>query len=291
MQFGNKILFCFVVRLFTLRLYLELMKVFFKETWLSLIGNEDEFTMENRAFNAISIITLIFLLIILPLNIIMRLHVVSITILVLIGIQCVLYYFSRFNKQYHKSMILYAFISYVTLVVLYIYNSGINGPMLFGFFITFQLLVAFTHEKRHPLWIILHILTGVILLIVEYNNPSFIKENYMNTADRYIDMADTYVVTLILLYSVTYYLRKSYQSEKKNAETRADAIAEQNKRLEEIARIQSHHVRSHVATIMGLAQLFNENDATDPINKDIIEKIKEASERLDGAIKEIVQKT
>lgn len=65
----------------------------------------------------------------------------------------------------------------------------------------------------------------------------------------------------------------------------------QSRRLEDIAWLQSHKMRSPVATIMGLIQLFNSEDPNDPINIKILEGVKEAAGNLDAVIKEINSKT
>lgn len=68
-------------------------------------------------------------------------------------------------------------------------------------------------------------------------------------------------------------------------------IQQQNQRLQDIAWIQSHKMRSPVATIMGLVQLFNCNEPNDPVNLKVLEGIKEAAKSLDMAISEINEKT
>ncbi|TSJ36631.1 PAS domain S-box protein [Mucilaginibacter corticis] len=65
-------------------------------------------------------------------------------------------------------------------------------------------------------------------------------------------------------------------------------IEEQNKRLREIAWIQSHRVRAPLARILGLAQLC---DPTDSPNAEIIPKLKKSAEDLDRVIMEITALT
>jgi len=75
-------------------------------------------------------------------------------------------------------------------------------------------------------------------------------------------------------------------------EKRATLIIEyKNKILRSIAYVQSHKLRAPVATIMGLIQLFDENDLQNSINKDIIGYLKKPTEELDMLIHEIVDKT
>lgn len=62
-----------------------------------------------------------------------------------------------------------------------------------------------------------------------------------------------------------------------------------NATLKKIAHIQSHDVRGPVATILGLAQLLNKSNPTDPGNHIIVEGISDAAQSLDEIIKKVVQ--
>jgi PAS domain S-box-containing protein len=68
-------------------------------------------------------------------------------------------------------------------------------------------------------------------------------------------------------------------------------VAEQNKRLQDIASISSHTIRRPVATILGLVSLFDRNNLTNPLNKEIIEHLNTTSMELDDVIHMIVEKT
>ncbi|MBS1509044.1 MAG: PAS domain S-box protein [Bacteroidetes bacterium] len=71
----------------------------------------------------------------------------------------------------------------------------------------------------------------------------------------------------------------------------AEKLTEKNKNLETIAFLFSHEVRGPVATISGLSNIFNREDATDPINKAVLDKIQIPVHRLDEIISKIVQMT
>lgn len=70
-----------------------------------------------------------------------------------------------------------------------------------------------------------------------------------------------------------------------------EKIQTQNQRLKDIAWIQSHKVRAPVASILGLVQLFNQQQPGDPINTEVLQGITEATNTLDDVIKEINLKT
>ena len=68
-------------------------------------------------------------------------------------------------------------------------------------------------------------------------------------------------------------------------------IEERNKLLTDIAWIQAHKIRGPVANILGLSHLFNYENPTDPINKEILDNLRVTINDLDEVIKEVVQKT
>jgi hypothetical protein len=65
----------------------------------------------------------------------------------------------------------------------------------------------------------------------------------------------------------------------------------QNEKLFEIAFLQSHQVRRPVANLIGIGDLFNYKDPCDPMNVELMQRMKTCVKELDGVIAEIVQKT
>ncbi len=68
-------------------------------------------------------------------------------------------------------------------------------------------------------------------------------------------------------------------------------LKEQNKKLYEIAFMQSHQVRVPVAQIQGLFNLFDFENPKHPHNPEIFKKLKVTIDSFDGIIKEITQLT
>lgn len=66
-------------------------------------------------------------------------------------------------------------------------------------------------------------------------------------------------------------------------------IEQQNAALREIAFIESHRIRGPVATILGLEQLYNYTDVSDPINMQIMAGIKQMGLDLDVIIRHVVK--
>lgn len=68
-------------------------------------------------------------------------------------------------------------------------------------------------------------------------------------------------------------------------------INEQNIRLKRINWSQSHNLRAPVAQIMGLSDLINYSEPSDPANREIIARIHKASKALDEVVREISAQT
>lgn len=68
----------------------------------------------------------------------------------------------------------------------------------------------------------------------------------------------------------------------------AKKIESQNKKLSDIAFMQSHKMRQPVANILGLISLFNFENAADPINARLISRLEIATRSFDQVIVEIV---
>lgn len=68
-------------------------------------------------------------------------------------------------------------------------------------------------------------------------------------------------------------------------------LADQTRRLQEIASISSHNIRRPVATILGLVSLYDRNNLENPLNRDIMEHLETTALELDDVIHIIVEKT
>jgi CHASE3 domain sensor protein len=86
-------------------------------------------------------------------------------------------------------------------------------------------------------------------------------------------------------------LQQSEQQLDRKVNESVQELRRQYQALNEIAEMQSHQVRAPIATILGLINLFNYNDPADPNNKDILLKLKLATESFDQVIKDVVKMT
>jgi len=62
---------------------------------------------------------------------------------------------------------------------------------------------------------------------------------------------------------------------------RTQALTNQNLQLEQFAYMTSHNLRAPVARLLGLTQLFNSSDQSDPLNKQLIEMVRTSAQEFD----------
>ncbi|HTN16954.1 MAG TPA: HAMP domain-containing sensor histidine kinase [Chitinophagaceae bacterium] len=242
---------------------------FLPALWVKLIG-DSRFTPENKAFNAISIISLLILLILLPFNIHMGLTPVWVTMLIIISILLALYYASRIHRKYKFGMGFYSMCSYLILIINYFYNSGSTGPTIYLFFLTFQLLIAFTATRQHLWWTITHVLITATLLGIEYFYPQYVPNTYKSRSDYFYDLGSSTFVILGCMYFITIYLRSNYDRERRLAEEHSLKIQQQNTQIiaqneqlqklnvekSKILSVLSHDLRGPLSSITSVLELL-----------------------------------
>ena len=101
------------------------------------------------------------------------------------------------------------------------------------------------------------------------------------------------VVLLIVIGIVGRNFLTEIKSNRKLAKERKkhiERIRAQKNALMDIAYIQSHEVRGPISTILGLVQLFNYEDLSDPNNRELMEGIATVTQRLDKVVTDVVKK-
>lgn len=68
---------------------------------------------------------------------------------------------------------------------------------------------------------------------------------------------------------------------------RTEELTKQNLQLEQFAFMTSHNLRAPVARLLGLTQLFNHENLSDPLNRQLIDKIRISSQEFDVIMRDL----
>jgi len=238
-----------------------------KKAFRAITGHHSEFTLENRLFNVINIIALVAVAIALPMN-----YVLNYPIWVLgatgglLLLQLYMYYLSRFRHKFQVSRVLFAILSYAFLTLNFFYNTGIDGPTIMCFFLSYVFLIAIYPRKTYWLWTGLHLINVFALIWVSYNYPEMIPNSYEDVASRSMDILVSFSLILLLSYATLNFIRANYDYEKWSADNKAQTIHEHNVELEKVNAeknklfsILSHDLRSPLNTIQSYLELLSLN--------------------------------
>lgn len=105
------------------------------------------------------------------------------------------------------------------------------------------------------------------------------------------------IIAIVLLLVVIVVVVRKFQAQTRYARELSAEKAKHLARIErqklvmgDIAHRHSHDVSGHVATILGLVEVFNAEDYTDPDNKTVLDGIGETAARLDLIVKDMIMK-
>ena len=270
----------------------------FKLIFEKLTGDRASYTMENRAFNFVSLVSFLVLFYFLVFDIYIGQIIMCLVLLALIVILSFLYYNSLVKRKYRAGIIVYAVATYGAIITNYYFNQGIDGPTMFLFFLTFHLLVAISPPNLSRVWIILHASIAIFLLFSEYFQPGLVPDVYTSRLSRFMDIGWTYIISIVFVYFITRNLRSYYIEEKKRSDDMVLAVSEQNelilqqnKLLEKsneeknkMFSIVSHDLRSPIDSIRGYLEVLSEDimsaDEKRHIESELLNQVKYTSDLL-----------
>lgn len=229
-----------------------------------LFGSSTRFRLEHRIANAVFFIATVALLIgYVILSSFLQPSSTTILYPVVVVVGATLYFFSRFHGYYQACMTISVFFAYVAVWSTYFIKSGISGPAFLGFLLIFQVTIAILPRRQHLFWSAINVASFIALLYIEKTRPQLVQHVYASKADRFIELATTYCISLAFIYFITRMQRDSYARERRLAIDRAaslerqkDMLTEANKGLLQFNNIVSHNLRAPVASIIGMSEVL-----------------------------------
>ncbi len=84
-------------------------------------------------------------------------------------------------------------------------------------------------------------------------------------------------------------LEKEVDKKTYRIQTMLDEMTKQNEDLKQFSYIISHNIRAPIAHLLGLVNIFNKEDLSDPFNREVLMRLETASQNLDTVIRDLTQ--
>jgi two-component system sensor histidine kinase/response regulator len=200
----------------------------------------------------------------------------------------IIYYNSRINKRLDTSIIIFGIFSNIFFVVNYIYNSGISGPSLQVFLLSFFLIIAISPKKQYWYWIPQNLLTVAALLYIDHNYPGLVKFSYASRTDRFIDYGYSYIAIAGILFMVMLYVRDTYRFQQDALKREAAELEVANSTKNKLLSLVAHDLRAPLSSIQSYLEILAEYKLDEAekktIEQDLLEKTKNTGEMLSNLL-------
>lgn len=254
-----------------------------------MIGDREKFPLESRIFHTFSFFVLLVLLFEAFFNLAIHLYVSAVLAFMVLGIQTYLFYLSRIKNKLQLAVICSAIEVNLLKSVGYYYNSGITGATLLLFAASLFILMSVSKKKLWPILLGINLTVVTCLIASEYFYPDIIRQHYANRTEQFADNLISYLVTLVLLYTGTAAIRKSYTVQKNLADEKTLALELMNAEKVKLFSIIAHDLRTPLASVQ---QYFNvmteigvETAERIDIERNLLETIGKTQELLTNLLK------
>ncbi|NSL87351.1 sensor histidine kinase [Chitinophaga solisilvae] len=225
-------------------------------TFTYLVGQPSDIPLENRIFNSMCLIALIVIIINIPFNYFTGLRVTATLLAVMLLLLSGLYYLSRFRNRFHFSVTIAVIAVNVMFAINYFTSCGIAGASLLSFALTFFLVMMVSPGKQYSWWLGLNLLLVLGLIGYEYYVPQSVPDIYPDRASRFMDLSVTYVISVLVIFSGTLFMKNIYTREKKRGEEKARVLEQLNEEKNKLFSIISHDLRNPLSSIQSYLELM-----------------------------------
>lgn len=252
----------------------------FKIDWNKVFGPIGDFTMEHRLLNGIVLFGSLTSFISAIFNFLLGLGPVLIYLTVTAGVLLgLLYYRSRFHKDYHVTLYLSTIYYLLLFSALWIENGGMEGPVSYYYIVLLVFIVIFFKKPYNFMMMAIVVLTVILLYVLESIFPDIVTP-YPEGSNRMLDHISTLIPSVLIITFLIHHTRQFYLSEKKKAEA-------SDKLKSSFLANMSHEIRTPMNSIIGFSQLLTE-DPDRETQKKYVDLILDSGDSLLALINEIL---
>ncbi|WP_236252765.1 sensor histidine kinase KdpD [Echinicola sp. 20G] len=251
-----------------------------KQLWQKLTLSDQEQELESRIFNAVAIITIIYLKSMVIFNYVLSQYLLSallfITSIIILGF----YLAGRSRKNYQWGIKVLAALSYPILALNFYLNDGIQGPTPYIFLMVHIIVLTLSERKTFWFWTIYNIVFFITLYFIHNFYPDLIANNYSSPEIKFLDQSLSYMACAIGMMAIISALKWNYQKQKIKNELKSVALTKANLNLHQnneqknkIIALISHDLKNPLLSITKILEMIKEGELSDEETKSIQEDL------------------
>jgi len=179
-----------------------------------LFGDFKSFPMETRLFYWLTILAMACSVAAAVINFVTGLSYMSVVLTACMAlISLAVYLYTRINGNWQRIVIYYFFLILAAVCVLWFFSGGTQGAIGACFLMFIPVTVVCLKDKYKLLSLAVVDLVILALLIVEFYHPELVVP-YSGKLARFIDIASSLSITIVIIGLMVYVLFKEFQAER-----------------------------------------------------------------------------
>lgn len=252
-------------------------------------GNASVFPEKQRNFNLMVAMAFCTFVIFLIFNLTNTVTLMGLVLLIALGLLAVVFYVSRVKQKFVIAFNLFQVIAYVFLTLGFLLNEGINGPVIFIFFVSLLIHFASSPYGKTTPFLVWHAVCISSAIIFQFYFPEYIQDTYSTRAFHFLDFFTTAILSLFFFHLVFRSIEKVFLRDKESIHLKTLKLEKQQAELkqvledkEKLLKIVAHDLRSPLASIREYLNLLENEDIN--LNKEARHDLEQRLGKLtDGA--------
>lgn len=237
--------------------------------WEGLKGDIDSFSLQARIYHSVCIATILVMVYVVIFSFLNALLVTGLATMLIIPVQLLLFYLSRYRNKTSLSFSLYGLLIYVFFIFSYRVNDGVSGSSMLSFLSVYFLSLAIAEQRHYWLWTLSNLFVVISLIICEFTVVGFVHYTYENDQQRMIDLISTYVVTVILLLACISYIISNYRKERQKVEVWAAELDRLHDEKSQLIEIISHDYQTPLHSIKHYLDILRKYEIGGQVRRDM----------------------